>query len=72
MNCTGDIEFCVMCENPDTRLEPDDFDFCKKCQIAELQKQLEQEKKLGLYLFKKFVPESEREQIARAAFLSLK
>lgn len=72
MNITGDIEFCVMCENPDTRLEADDFDFCKKCQIIELQSALEREKKLGLYLFKQFVPESDREQVVRAAFLNLK
>jgi hypothetical protein len=35
MNITGDIEFCYGCENPDTKLEPDDFDMCKKCQLEE-------------------------------------
>jgi rRNA maturation protein Nop10 len=65
------IQYCLNCDGY-TLLDEDDYDFCKKCQIATLQERLEQEKKLGLYLFKKFVPESDREQVAKAAYSSLK
>lgn len=66
-----DIKYCLNCDGY-TLLEEDDFDFCKKCRIAELEERLEQERKLGLYLFKQFVPESEREQVAKAAYSSIR
>lgn len=66
-----DIKYCLNCDWY-TLLEEDDFDFCKKCQIADLEERLEQEKKLGLYLFNKFVSESDREQVVKAAWASIK
>lgn len=71
MNCTGDIEFCVMCENPDTKLESDDFDFCKKCKLKEVTSWYNKYKKISDYLIKQ-IPESNREQVVRAAFSRIK
>jgi endogenous inhibitor of DNA gyrase (YacG/DUF329 family) len=71
MNITGDIEFCVMCENPDTRLEPDDFDFCKRCKIKEMRNWAEENKKLASSLIQQ-IPEAQREQIVKAAYSSIR
>jgi len=65
-----EIQYCLNCDGY-TLLEEDDYDFCKKCQIETLQNRVNINKQLADYLIQQ-IPESNREQVAKAAWASIK
>lgn len=64
------IQYCLNCDGY-TLLEEDDYDFCKKCQIETIQHRENINKQLVNYLMQQ-IPEANREQVAKAAWASIK
>lgn len=64
------FEYCLTC-GPNVKLDLDDYDSCKKCQLDEMRDWANTNKQLADYLIQQ-IPEENREQVAKAAWSSLK
>lgn len=65
-----EFEYCLSC-GPSVKLEYDDYDTCKRCQIKEMRDWANTNKQLADYLIHQ-IPVENREQVARAAWSLVK
>jgi hypothetical protein len=64
------FEYCLTC-GPAVKLDQDDFDSCKRCQLKEVKDWRDTYKQLADYLIQQ-IPEANREQVAKAAYSSIR